>query len=86
MTLSREAIAEGLRGIVGVLHMIDATEDLRQINRFDGDAGSLKDALGVANRVEGGRTRANGADAQVLQSPDNAANRGKPFEIGFELG
>ncbi len=64
----------GLRRIVVVLHAIDAPEDLRQIDRLDRDAAGLKDALGVADGVEGRRTRANGADAQILQPLHNAAN------------
>jgi len=38
-----------------------------KVYRFNGDAGSLEDALGEANGVEGRGARADGADAQILR-------------------
>ena len=57
----------------------------RQIDRLDGDAARLIEALRVAHGVEGRGTRADGADAQILQSLDDAANAGEPGQIGGEL-
>ena len=40
----------------------------------------------VADGVEGGGARADGADAEVLQSAHDAADGGEPCEVGGELG
>ncbi len=58
----------GLRRVVGILHFVDAAEDLRQIDGLDRDAVGFKNALGVAHGIEGRGTRADGADAQILES------------------
>ena len=65
--------------------LVDAAEDLGEIDGLDGDAAGLEDALGVAHGVEGRGTRADGADAQILQALDDAADRGEPLQIGLEL-
>ncbi len=75
----------GLRGIVVVLHAIDAAEDFRQIDRLDRDAAGFEDALGIANRVERRGTRADRADAEILQALHDAADRREPLQVGLEL-
>ena len=76
----------GLRRVVGVFHVVDAAEDFREVDGLDGDAAGFEDALGVADGVEGRGTRADGADAEILEALDDAADRGEPFEVGLELG
>ena len=76
----------GLRRIVGILQATDAPEDLGEIERLDGDAAGFKDALRVAHGIEGGGTRTDGADAQILEALHDAANGGEPLEVGLELG
>ena len=75
-----------MRGVVVVLHVVDAAENFREVDGLDGDAVGFKDALGVADGVEGGGTRADGADAEILEALDDAADRGEPFEVGLEFG
>jgi len=74
-----------LRCIVVVFHAIDAAEHFRQIERLDTDTAGLKDALGVANGIESRRPRAERADAKVLEPLHDAANAGKPLQVGLEF-
>ncbi len=71
----------GLDGVVRVLQPVDAAEDLGQIEGFYGDAGAFEQLLRIANGIEGGRTRANGADAQIAEAADDAADRCEPGEV-----
>jgi len=57
-----------------VAHLIDAAEDFREVNGLDGDTAGLIKALGVADGVEGAGTRADGADAQILEALRDAAD------------
>ena len=52
---------------------------------LDRDAGGLKNALGVAHRVESGGTRADGADLEILEALHDAADGGEPLQVGLEL-
>ncbi len=76
----------GLRCVVGVLHAGDAAHDFAEVEGFDGDAAALQQFFRVADGVECGGTRADGADAEVLQAANDAADGGEPGEVGGELG
>ena len=76
----------GLDGVVVVFGLLDAAHDFGEVEGFDGDAGALEELLGVADGVEGGGTRADGAEANVAQAAHDAADGGEPLEVGLELG
>ena len=73
-----------LRGIVVVLHAVDAAQDLRQVDGLDRDAMLLQNFLAVAHRVERRRTRAEGADAHVAQALHHAADAREPLQVFAE--
>ncbi len=75
-----------MRVVVVIAQLVDAAKDFAQVDRFDGDAARLIEALRVAHRVEGRGTRADGADAQILQALDDAADGGEPGQVGGEFG
>ena len=54
-----------LRGVVAVLHALDAAEDFGEIDGLDGDAVGFENFFAVANGVERRGARADGADAQT---------------------
>jgi hypothetical protein len=76
----------GLGGVVMVGHAADAAHDLTEVEGFDGDAGLFKELFGVADGVESGRARADGAETDVAQAADDAADGGEPAEVRLELG
>ena len=75
-----------LHRIVGVLQPADAAKDLAEVQRVHVDAGTLKQLLAVADGVERGGTRADGADSAVAQALDHAANGSEPRQIPGEFG
>ena len=74
------ACSFGLRGVV-VFHPLDAAEDFGEVDGLDGDAVGFENFLAVANGVEGGGARADGADAEVAHAVRHAADGGEPGEI-----
>ena len=70
---------------LGVWQTVDAAEDLGEIDGLDRDPLLLQQLLAEANRIEVGGACADGADAQVAQAVDNAADGGKPVEVGLEI-
>ena len=74
-----------LRGVIGVFHAVDASEDLRQIDGFNRNAAGLEEPLRVANGVEGRRARADGANLEILEAFDDAADLREPLEVSFEF-
>ncbi len=68
-------------GFVVVLHAADAAEDFGEVEGFDGDAAGFEKFFAVADGVECRGTRADGADAEIAQAVDDAADGGEPVEI-----
>ena len=69
----------GLDGVVVVFRFFDAAHDFGEVEGFDGDAGALQQLLRVADGVEGRGARADGAEADVAQAADDAADGGEPL-------
>ena len=63
----------------------DAAEDFRQVERLGRDAVGFEQFLAVADGVEGGRPRADAADAQVAHAVDDAADGREPGQIVAEV-
>ena len=76
----------GLDSVVIVFRLFNAAHDFGEVEGFDGDAGALEQLLGVADGVEGGGASADGTEANVAQTADDAADGGKPLQVGLELG
>ena len=73
-TYSPDGAGFGLHVRIVAGQLVDAAEDLRQVDRLDRDAVRFEQFLAVADGVEGRGPRADGADAQVAQPVDDAAN------------
>ena len=73
-------ICSSLRCDAGVVvrEPVDAAEDLREVDRLDGDAARLEDLLAVAHRLERRGPRADRADARRAQPAHHAADAGEP--------
>src|SRR5215475_12144202 len=69
-----------------VLHAINAAQNFRQVEGFDGNAVCLQNLLAVANRVECRRPGSNRANAQITKAVHYTAYGGKPGEVFLELG
>ena len=64
-----------LRGGIVILHALDAAQDFREVDASRPKCLGLQDLFAVADGVERGRTRADGADAQIRAG---RAPRGRP--------
>ena len=69
---------------VVVLEAGGAAHDFGEVERFDGDAVGFENFFAVADGVEGGGTRADGADAKPLEAFDDAADGEEPVQIFLE--
>ena len=58
-----------------------SAHDFGEVERFDGDAVGFENFFAVTNGVEGGGTRADGANAKVLEAFDDAADGQEPLQI-----
>ena len=75
----------GLRLIVVVFHALNATQHFGKIECLDGDTLRFENLFAIANGVERGRSRADGAYAQVAEALHHPAHSGEPFEIFGKL-
>src|SRR5580700_2068963 len=71
--------------VVVVFHALDAAEDFGEVEGFAGDALRFENFLAVADGVEGGGARANGAYSEVAKSFYHAADSCEPLEIVGKL-
>ncbi len=58
----------------GILHAVDAAEDLGEVDGLDRNPAGFEQFLAIAHGVEGGRARADGADAEAAQAAHYAAD------------
>ncbi len=75
----------GLDSGVVVTHGVDPAEEFVEIQRVDADAGVFEQLLAVAYGVEGGRPRAQSADAQALEASDHTTGGCESDQILLEL-
>ena len=71
----------GLRRRRRIPHARNAAQDLRKVDGLDRDSRGFQQLLAVADRVEGRRPRADGADAQILQPAHHAAGGREPVQV-----